>query len=138
MVRERGLKMTAQRREIVACLQAMDRHPTAEELLAAVNELHPRTSRATVYNTLNWLEQAGMVRQVFEGGQVRFDPNTSEHHHFVCRVCGRIEDVDFDPDVTENLRGLGLRFDADALEVTIRGRCADCRAATPAKPTLAK
>src|SRR5438309_1744020 len=96
MARERGLKMTPQRRMIVDVLQSATHHPTAEEVLNAVNRKFPMTSRATVYNTLNWLKEAGMVREVFEGGDLRFDPNTSEHHHFVCRRCGKIEDVDAD------------------------------------------
>ena len=54
------------------------------------------TSRATVYNTLNWLKQEGMIKEVFEAGCVRFDPNTEHHHYFVCRKCGKVEDVECD------------------------------------------
>jgi Fur family transcriptional regulator, peroxide stress response regulator len=127
VVESHRLKMTPQRRAIIEYLQSAIHHPTAEEVLRAVNEKFPMTSRATVYNTLNWLKGEGMVREVYEGGIVRFDPNTSDHHHFVCRKCGRVEDVDsemigsyqFDP-------SLGNRT-VENFEIILRGICTDCQ-----------
>src|SRR4030095_12105773 len=94
MAQARGLKMTPQRRAIIDYMQSAYHHPTADEVLQAVNRKFPMTSRATVYNTLNWLKEAGMIREVFEGGMVRFDPNTARHHHFICKECGKVEDVE--------------------------------------------
>ena len=125
MTRDRGLRMTPQRHLIVEYLKDAGHHPTADEVLHAVNAQYPMTSRATVYNTLHWLQSAGLIREVFEAGQVRFDPNTEEHHHFVCRKCGRIEDVDI-----ELVNGLGLntdRYAVDEFVLTLRGVCADCQ-----------
>jgi Fur family peroxide stress response transcriptional regulator len=129
MARARGLKMTPQRRLIVDYLQVATNHPTADDVFKAVNETYPMTSRATVYNTLNWLKEAGMVREVFEGGDLRFDPNTGGHHHFVCRACGRIEDVDCD--LVGELRFCPLpgHQEVEVYEVTLRGLCADCASA---------
>ena len=130
MAQTRGLKMTPQRRVIVDYLQAATHHPTAEEVLSAVNRKFPMTSRATVYNTLNWLKEAGMVREVFEGGCVRFDPNTSEHHHFICRKCGGVEDIE---DIGGSLIGkvkIGMlpgRQKVEHFEITFRGLCSACR-----------
>lgn len=129
MARSRGLKMTPQRRLIVDYLQTVTSHPTADEVLGAVNARYPMTSRATVYNTLNWLKEAGMVREVFEGGNVRFDPNTGGHHHFVCRVCGRIDDVDFDLVGAVECCPLPARHEVEQYEVTLRGVCAECQKA---------
>src|SRR5690348_1249772 len=94
MAAQRGLKMTPQRRAIIDYLRNALNHPTADEVLSEVNRRFPMTSRATVYNTLNWLTEAGLVQAVYRDGMVRFDPKTDHHHHFVCRVCNRIEDVD--------------------------------------------
>ena len=121
------LKMTPQRRAIIEYLQSTIHHPTADEVMRAVNEKFPMTSRATVYNTLNWLKGEGMVKEVYEGGVVRFDPNTSDHHHFVCRRCHRVEDVEselignyqFDPLLGDHT--------VENFEVIIRGICADCQ-----------
>ena len=127
VVESHRLKMTPQRRAIIEYLQSAIHHPTAEEVLRAVNEKFPMTSRATVYNTLNWLKGEGMVREVYEGGIVRFDPNTSDHHHFVCRKCGRVEDVEsemigsyqFDPSLGNHT--------VENFEIILRGICSDCR-----------
>lgn len=127
MAQANGLKMTPQRRIIIDYLQDASHHPTAEEVLLAVNEKFPMTSRATVYNTLNWLRDEGLVQEVFEGGSVRFDPNTDYHHHFICRSCGRIEDIDSRLVGTINLDSLSEQKRVESFEVTLRGLCAACQ-----------
>jgi Fe2+ or Zn2+ uptake regulation protein len=127
MVESQGLKMTPQRRAIVEYLQFATHHPTAEEVLNAVNERFPMTSRATVYNTLNWLKDAGLVKEVYEGSIVRFDPNTSHHHHFICRSCGKVEDIESE---FSDAFQLGLRAGdrkVENVEVILRGLCPHCR-----------
>lgn len=79
LLETRGLKMTPQRRSIIEYLQSAPNHPTADEVLAAVNKRFPMTSRATVYNTLNWLKEAGLIRAVFEDGIVRFDTDIPDY-----------------------------------------------------------
>lgn len=126
MVQAQGLKMTPQRRAIIEYLQGCDTHPTAEEIRQAVNLQFPMTSRPTVYNTLNWLKGEGLIREVLESNPVRFDPNTSPHHHFVCEGCARVTDVsplDIDPPSFASLPG---RPRVESYEITIRGRCTAC------------
>src|SRR5262245_58418560 len=94
MAQSRGLKMTPQRRAIIDYMQSADHHPTADEVLQTVNREFPMTSRATVYNTLNWLKQEGMIKEVFEAGCVRFDPNTDHHNNLVCGTCGKVEEIE--------------------------------------------
>src|SRR5262245_66371602 len=127
MVESRGLKMTPQRRAIVEFLQSATNHPTSEEVLNAVNEKFPMTSRATVYNTINWLKEAGMLQEVFEAGCVRLDPNFDRHHHFVCRECGRVEDVGFDLIDDIGICALPKRQTIESFEIVIRGLCAGCQ-----------
>jgi Fe2+ or Zn2+ uptake regulation protein len=126
MVQSQGLKMTPQRRAIVDYLQSADHHPTVDEVFTAVNRRFPMTSRATVYNTINWLREAGMIREVFEGGTVRFDPNTEEHYHFVCRSCGKVEDVECDLISKIKVCALPGRQQIESYEVTLRGLCDKC------------
>ena len=58
----------------MAFLMACNRHPTAAEIFQAVNRVDPRSSRATTYNNLRDLVQAGLVREVaVEGRAARFD-----------------------------------------------------------------
>jgi len=128
MAAERGLKMTPQRRAIIRFLESTNAHPTPDEVFAAVNVDFPMTSRATVYNTIAWLKEAGMLRELFTPDGVRLDPNFGEHHHFVCRVCNRIEDVGFDLVPNLGICALPNQNSIEEFEITIRGVCANCRA----------
>lgn len=122
-----GLKMTPQRRAIIEYLQGCVSHPTADEVREAVNEKFPMTSRPTVYNTLNWLKGAGLINEVFEGGVVRYDPNTSPHHHFVCRRCGKVEDIDAASIGDLQVESLPGRQKVEHFQVTVRGICLACQ-----------
>ena len=94
----RGVKPTPQRVVIADYLLHTDSHPTAEEVLSAVSEALPvALSRATVYNTLNALKEAGVIQEVLtEPGRVRYDANVSHHHHFVDVKTGKIVDIPAD------------------------------------------
>jgi Fur family peroxide stress response transcriptional regulator len=123
LVQSQGLKMTPQRRAIVDYLVASDLHPTAEEIFSLVNARFPMTSMATVYNTLNLLKQANLVQEIFENGISRFDPNLSRHYHFVCRACGRVEDIEAETALpVEQIAGHRV----ETMEVTFRGLCSQC------------
>lgn len=127
LVQTQGLKMTPQRRAIVEYLQNAKNHPTADEVMMAVNREFPMTSRATVYNTLNWLKENGMVKEVFEGGVMHFDPHTAAHHHFVCTRCGKVEDVDCSAISEIKLCALDGNQQVETMEVTLRGLCTACQ-----------
>src|SRR3954466_14665935 len=91
-----GLRSTRQRYALMAFLTEQGGHPTAAEILAAVNRLDPRSSRATIYNNLRDLVQAGLVREVaMEGRAARFDPKGAQHHHCICDRCGSGEDMEW-------------------------------------------
>src|SRR3954463_9113801 len=91
-----GLRSTPQRYPVMAFLMDQCGHPTAAEIFEAVNRIDPRASRATIYNNLRDLVQAGLVREVaVEGRAARFDAKGSHHHHFICDSCGKVEDVDW-------------------------------------------
>src|SRR5215475_8374131 len=91
-----GLRCTPQRYAVMAFLTECRRHPTAAEIFEAVNRIDPRSSRATTYNNLRDLVQAGLVREVaVEGRAARFDVKGMRHHHFICDRCGNVEDIDW-------------------------------------------
>ena len=86
-----GLRCTPQRYAVMAFLMEHNRHPTAAEIFEAVNRMDPRCSRATTYNNLRDLVQAGLVREVaVEGRAARFDAKGMRHHHFICDRCGNV------------------------------------------------
>src|SRR6201987_6345483 len=91
-----GLRCTAQRYAVMAFLMDHKGHPTAAEIFKAVNRMDPRSSRATTYNNLRDLVQAGLGREVAgEGRAGRFDMKGTRHHHFICDRCGIVEDMDW-------------------------------------------
>jgi Fur family peroxide stress response transcriptional regulator len=118
--------MTPQRRAIVEYLARAAGHPTADDVYRAVNKRFPMTSRATVYNTLRMLKEAGLVGEMQEGAAVRYDPNLSAHHHFVCTSCGAVQDFEFD---SAGIRAAVMLKGAprvDSCQMTLRGLCARC------------
>lgn len=101
-------------------------HPTAAEIFKAVNRVDPRSSRATTYNNLRDLVQAGLVREVaVEGRAARFDVKGMRHHHFICDRCGNVEDLEW-YDVPRPARSsLGKRMVREC-ELILRGLCIQC------------
>jgi Fur family peroxide stress response transcriptional regulator len=121
-----GLRCTPQRYAVMAFLMESNRHPTAAEIFEAVNRLDPRSSRATTYNNLRDLVQAGLVREVaVEGRAARFDAKGMRHHHFICDRCGNVEDMEWYDVPTPVSGSLGKRVLRES-EVIFRGLCAKC------------
>ena len=121
-----ALRCTPQRYTVMAFLMEHARHPTAAEIFKAVNRVDPRCSRATTYNNLRDLVQAGLVREVaVEGRAARFDAKGTRHHHFICDHCGNVEDMEW-YDVPRPASGsIGKRILREC-ELILRGLCTKC------------
>jgi Fur family peroxide stress response transcriptional regulator len=121
-----GLRCTPQRYGVMAFLMEHTGHPTAVEIYEAVNRLGPRSSRATIYNNLRDLVQAGLVREVaVEGRTARFDAKAKKHHHFICDHCGNVEDIEWYDVPKPALGSLGKRTLREC-ELIVRGLCTKC------------
>jgi Fur family peroxide stress response transcriptional regulator len=121
-----GLRCTPQRYAVMAFLMEHSRHPTAAEIFEAVNRVDPCSSRATTYNNLRDLVQAGLVREVaVEGRAARFDANDVRHHHFICDRCGKVEDIEWYDVPRPASVSLEKRIVREC-EVICRGLCAKC------------
>src|SRR5258706_10835017 len=95
-LRTNGLRVTLPRVAVLEFLSGTAAHPTAEEVGAAVNRLEPTVSRASIYNVLHSLKEVGLVKElVLDDAVARFDANISPHHHFICRECAKVEDVEY-------------------------------------------
>ena len=123
---ESGLRCTPQRYAVMAFLMEHAGHPTAAEIFDAVNRVDPRSSRATTYNNLRDLVEAGLVREVaVEGRAARFDAKGMRHHHFICDHCGSVEDMEWYDVPRPASRSLGKRILREC-ELIFRGLCAKC------------
>ena len=121
-----GLRCTPQRYAVMAFLMEHNSHPTAAEIFEAVNRVDPRSSKATTYNNLRDLVQAGLVREVaVEGRAARFDAKGVRHHHFICDRCGNVEDMEWRDVPKPASRYLGKRVLREC-ELIFRGLCAKC------------
>lgn len=121
-----GLRCTPQRYAVMAFLMESTGHPTAAEIFEAVNRLDPRSSRATTYNNLRDLVQAGLVREVaMEGRAARFDARGMRHHHFICDRCGKVEDLEWYDVPRPHSGSLGKRVLREC-ELIFRGLCTKC------------
>jgi Fur family peroxide stress response transcriptional regulator len=121
-----GLRCTPQRYAVMEFLMEHARHPTAAEIFEAVNRVDPRSSRATTYNNLRDLVQAGLVREVaVEGRAARFDAKGTQHHHFICDRCGNVEDMEWYEVPKPASGSLGKRILRES-ELIFRGLCAKC------------
>lgn len=117
--------MTTYEREIYAIINTSHDHLTVEQIFAQIREKYPKIVLATVYNNVNKLCSAGLIRRVsVEGMADRYD-RIRKHDHLVCRRCGRLEDITFD-DLTDSLRKMvGDPFLSYDLQVFYL--CPDCR-----------
>lgn len=126
LLSSKGLRPTAQRMVIADFLLHTHSHPTADEVLAAVEKSLPcALSRATVYNTLNSLVDAGVIREVLtDPGKTRYDANISEHHHFVDSKTGQVLDVpgELVPKLKECL---GSKYKVHSYQITFFGELED-------------
>jgi Fe2+ or Zn2+ uptake regulation protein len=134
-LRGASLNVTPQRYAVLERLENRQGHPTAEEIRADLNRRFPRVSRATVYNTLNTLRDAGLVRELFLGddGVARYDPIRAPHHHFICTRCGSLRDLPFAVFGELPRQPLPPGYRVERWEVVLRGRCPACRPARSSK-----
>lgn len=140
-LRDAGLRVTAPRLAVLRALAAHS-HADADTVFRAVQAVLPTTSLQAVYGVLGAFADAGLVRRIEPAGSsVRYERRIGDnHHHLVCRECGRVEDVDCvvgEPACLTPSSTHGFRV-AEA-EVTFWGICPACAdaaaAASVAEPT---
>lgn len=128
VLRASGLRATGPR---CAVLVWLDKHPhaTADEVLRGVRADDVQVSRQSVYNVLDSLAEAGLARCIQPAGHpARFERRVGDnHHHFVCRDCGRTHDVGCVAGSAPCLTAEGdARLFVDEAEVIFWGRCSSC------------
>ena len=129
LLRARGLSLTPQRRAILRHLADRGGHWTAAEVLESLTGEFPLASRATVYSTLSLLRDLGVLADVpapGPGGDARYDANPEPHQHFVCRACGRLEDVPPEWFPVDIPLGANLGFTVEQFRIVAEGTCSAC------------
>ena len=127
-LRARGYRLTAQRELVLNAVRELG-HSTPDEIAEQVRIQSPSLNVSTVYRTLDLLEELGLVTHTHlgHGAPTYHAADDNDHLHLVCRVCGKVSEVD--ADVAATLVG-SLRashgFEVDVTHVAVHGRCASC------------
>ena len=114
---------------MLRAIQGSELHPTASDVFAAARELLPSISLATVYNSLRFLKEASLIREIrFGDGASRYDRETERHDHAICSACGKLVDFDL-PQTADLLRPAARKshFRPESVHLTLVGVCPDCR-----------
>jgi Fur family peroxide stress response transcriptional regulator len=122
-------KLTPQRDAVLQVILAREDHPTANEIFEAARQRLPTISYATVYNSLRYLKEAGLVHEIkFGDSASRYDRETDRHDHAICNSCGKLVDFDL-PQTAELMQAAARksRFKPESVHLTLRGLCVDCR-----------
>ena len=126
-LRQRGLRVTGPRLAILAMLEGVGGHRSADELVLALRRAGYHHARTTVYNALDDLARAKLVRAApVDAGALRYETSGEDHHHFVCRGCGLIRNVAVAADLATRALPDIEGAKADELDVVYRGLCANC------------
>lgn len=125
-----GLRLTDQRAQICAYLAETERHPTPYEVYHELARTDPDISRATVYNTLNTLQQLGVIVELsFGADHTHYDTDPTPHANLICLRCHSIVDYHGDLPLTAMRERIVAEtgFDARSARADLLGLCADCQ-----------
>ncbi|MBR5169690.1 MAG: transcriptional repressor [Muribaculaceae bacterium] len=122
-----GLRKTTERYAILNRIMSITGHFTIEELQQLIDGDGFRVSRSTVYNTVELLMDAKMLRRhVFEGMQAQYERITLPHTHLVCTTCGKVKEVR-DPNFAAFMNARRFNaFNADHYNLYVYGTCSTC------------
>ncbi|MDZ4656300.1 MAG: Fur family transcriptional regulator [Bythopirellula sp.] len=132
-LRERGLQITAQRLSVLRAV-AQRPHSTAEEVAEEVRGEIGSISRQAVYDALGMLAEKGLIRRIQPAGSpARYEDRVGDnHHHLICRSCGKTVDVDCAIGDTPCLTAAAdSGYLIDEAEVIYWGTCPECQKITP-------
>jgi Fur family ferric uptake transcriptional regulator len=128
LLRQRGIQVTAQRLGVLRAVAGRP-HITADEVAEVVRTEIGAISLQSVYDALGVLVAEGLIRRIQPAGSpARFEDRVGDnHHHLICRVCGRVVDIDCAIGSAPCLTALDDKgYQIDEAEVAYWGRCPDC------------
>jgi Fur family transcriptional regulator, stress-responsive regulator len=131
LLRKHGVQVTAQR---LAVLRAVSGHPhcTADDVAERARSEIGSISRQAVYDALGVLADHGLIRRIQPAGSpARYEGRVGDnHHHLICRTCGKTTDVDCAVGLVPCLTPSDAAgYEVDEAEVIFWGTCPDCLAA---------
>jgi Fe2+ or Zn2+ uptake regulation protein len=125
ILKKHKIKVTPQRLEILKYLDENQSHPTAFQIYSDLKEDNPSFSKTTVYNTLDTLKNHNLVQVLtISQTELRYEFETKLHHHFLCKSCGKISDIDVDCPFFEKM--LESEYRVEEVHGYFKGICKNC------------
>ena len=94
ILKQNQLKITPQRLAIMKFLDEHRTHPTVDEIYSELKEKNPSLSKTTVYNSLEILSEHNIIQTLaISNSELRYEFENKMHHHFLCKKCGKIIDM---------------------------------------------
>ena len=119
---------TKQRQAVLQVIRESEAHLTANEVFEYSRRILPGISFATVYNSLRYLKQEGLIGEItFGTGASRYDRNLGRHDHAICNACGKLVDLDLPVPAALMRQAADLsKFEPDSIELILHGLCPEC------------
>lgn len=133
-LRKAGHRITEQRQVICNYLAHTDQHPTPYQVYTEISSRHPEISRATVYNTLNTLQQLGAIIEInFGANHTHYETDPAPHVNLICLRCHAV--VDQPSETARTLTQTAafhalqqeLGFQPIATKIDVLGLCQTCQ-----------
>jgi Fe2+ or Zn2+ uptake regulation protein len=123
LLEESNLKTTPQR---LAILKELDKkgHASIEEIYENIKEMFPSISLATIYKNINALKEENVISEICLHQKPKFEISKEPHAHFICKKCGKVEDISFSEIMNEEVE---KRYPNTEKELYIYGICKDCK-----------
>ena len=127
-MKRKGL-LTVQRKAIYDIVVEAEDHPTAADVIERLKIKGYAFAYGTVYNSLRYLSDEGLIRELkLEGDASRYDARTEDHHHIVCTRCGKVDEV-FASTPPEWLHAVAEEtgYTVHEEHVLFKGVCSECK-----------
>ncbi len=123
------VRLTPKRQIVYDTVVQLANHPSAVEIMASLQASGKKLAYATVYNSLRYLTDVGLLQELTVGGTYsRYDARVENHHHVICQACGRVDEVAREIPLPF-LRAIEQEsgYDIKLADLVIKGVCPACR-----------
>jgi Fe2+ or Zn2+ uptake regulation protein len=125
LLKDNQIRITPQRLGILRYLDENRTHPTADKIFSDLKKKNPSLSRTTVYSSLDVLNKHNLIQVLtISKSELRYDFKIQSHHHFLCKKCGAIIDIDVEcPFLQSMLEGEHM---VEEVHGYFKGICKEC------------
>jgi len=125
LLKKKSIQITPQRLEILKYLDNHRNHPAVDQIYKELKRNNPSLSKTTVYNSLEILNKHKIINSIsITGLESRYDIINEMHHHFMCKKCGRIIDIEIACPNIKKISEIGHKI--EEVHGYFKGICKEC------------